>query len=254
LIYKSAWLGRETDPVLEISRQERITEMSIRKSLIVLAALALAMMGFASMASAAEDGTVVDVKTGEPMEPGEELHLVGWAEFHNHGNTGIICHVTSVLVAHDDTTGTVTNFSIPDTTKCKGTNALAQCKVKSDPVTNLPYHATATPPDAATPAGQIDVTGNIVIHNKLEGFLCPGEITLTFSEIILKPLETGGNPITGGAGLGAGAGNTAEAGDPIAGVEIRGTGTSHIGGLADEVQATGELELTKEDICTWIIE
>jgi hypothetical protein len=228
--------------------------MSIKKSLLVLAALALAMMGFASLASAAEDGTVVDVKTGHFMTAGEEMHLVGWAEFHNSGGTGIICHVTAVLVAHDDTTGTVTNFSIPDTTKCKGTQALAQCKVKSDEVTNLPYHATATPPDEATPAGQIDVTGNIVIHNKLEGFLCPKEITLTFSEIILKPLETGGSPITGGAGLGAGAGNTAEAGDPIAGVEIRGSGTSHISGIEDKVQATGELELTSDDICTWIIE
>jgi len=214
--------------------------MRTKMSLIAAAAMALALMGFASSAMAATDGVVRDVTNNEIIPLNHELHFVGWARF-GSGSGGMKCHVTAIAKAtvSNGTTGQVTNFSIPDTTKCTGDGGLAFCTLTGDQVTNLPYHLTATPTD-------FDVTGNIVIHNQFGGFCPLSEVTLEFSEITLKPLNTTNKrAVTNTAGN---LGNTAAAGEPIAGVELSGSGSSPQVGA---ITAEGELELTAPDRCTW---
>ncbi len=234
--------------------------MNIKKSLLALVVLALAMTGLASSAMAATDGVIRDVTTNEIIPENHELHAIGWAKFSSSLGS-FECHVTSIVKATKNTeglqgrTGDVTNFSIPNTANCTGHGGLAECKLKKDTITNLPWHATATPPSETNPAGDIDITpgtaGNIVIDNEFEGgFLCPAKVELVFTAITLTPLKTGTTAITGGASPGHLGGGTAALNDPIAGIEISGKGTSPQVG---EITASGELELTEPDRCTWKI-
>jgi hypothetical protein len=233
--------------------------MSIKKSLLALAVLALAMMGFASSAMA-EGGHIRDVKTGLPPEAGREFHFVGWAKFET-GAGSLECHVTAVLVATgtEGKTGHVKTFTVPDTTKCKKGGGIANCTFKS-------HEATTTGPngeetwDVTATKEDFDLTsstGVIVIHNKFEGFGCPSEITLTIEEsITLRPLKTGVKIVTNTQNT---LGETAKNGDPIAGIEFHveksKKSTADVktifGTTKEELTVAGELELTEADRCTW---
>jgi hypothetical protein len=228
--------------------------MSTKKSLIAIAAMALSLMGFASTATAST-GVIRHVTAPNGIIPANtELHAVGWAKFSSSfGN--FECHVTSNIkaVGANGTTGEVTSFNIPNTANCTGGGALAGCTLTSHTPTNLPWHATVTGPVAGgtTPAGDIDLTdaAGIIIHNKFSGgFFCPANLELKFANgITLVPLKTGATKITGG--VNAVMGGTAALNDPIAGIEITGSGTSNLG----NVTASGELELTAPGRCTWKI-
>lgn len=204
--------------------------MSIKKSLLPLAVLAFAMMGLASSAMAAEDGSLKDVTTGANPPLNHETSFSGFAKFET-GGTGTECDSTAVLKATvaNGTTGTTT--FVPSTgSGCKSFGALAGCTVTSIEVTNTPYHVTVTPTD-------FDVTGNIILHNHYSGFLCPATVTIEFTEITLKPLKTGTDIITN---TGNRLGTTAATGEPIAGVELSGTGSSSLGA----VTASGKMEIS----------
>jgi len=214
--------------------------MSIRKSLIAIAAMALATMGLASSAMAATDGVIRDVTNNEIVPLNHETRFKGWARF-GSGSGGTKCHSESVAKAtvSNGTTGTA-SFVVPSVAAC--TSEIPGCTLTSVEVTNSPYHLTVTPND-------FDVTGNIVIHNKYKGTFCffP-EITVEFSSITLKPFNTT-NPHSA-TNTNNKLGNTAAAGEAIAGVEISGKGTSpQVGAL----EAEGELEITGADLCTWKI-
>jgi len=230
--------------------------MSMKKSLLALAATALALMGFASSAMAATDGVVRDVTTNAIIPNATELHAVGFAKFRDPATGGTFeCHVTSVIKAEGatGTTGKVTSFGIPDTTKCTGGGVLAFCTLTSNTTDNLPYHATVTPPGAGIPAGDFDVTGNIVLTQNFGGF-CPiaGANKITFNAITLTPLKTGAEAVTGTSGR---LGTTAALNDPIAGIELSGTGTlDKPDGSTAVIEASGKLELSSAtQRCTWKI-
>jgi hypothetical protein len=222
--------------------------MNIKKSLLALAVMAMATMAFASSATAGT-GKVVHVTTGTPIPENRVLHFVGWAQFTSGGGS-YKCHVTSASKATGatGTTGQVTQFTVPDTTKCTGTGFLNGCKLKSHTTTNLPYHLTATEAD-------IDVTGNIVLHNEYESCFV-SKVTLTFSSITLTPAKTGkpsAETATGTAGRVAG---IAKVGEAIAGAEIHGVGVAHVttvfGTSEEATTAEGHLELSSAtDRCTW---
>jgi hypothetical protein len=226
-----------------------LIEMSIRKSLIALAAMAIAMMGLASSA-VATDGVVRHVPNGTIIPNNRVLHSVGWAKF-AAGSGSFECHVTSAveIAGSTGTTGYVSSFTIPDTTKCTGTGLLNGCKLKAHAGTHLLWHVTATPTD-------FDVTSifGIVIDNEFSSCLARSA-TLTFSEVTLRPLKTGIRFATNTFGH---LGETAGGNEPIAGVELSGAGTVSMedifGGKKNEgVTATGELELSASDRCTWFI-
>jgi hypothetical protein len=214
--------------------------MSIKKSLLALAMAALAMMGFASSAMAV-DGAITDVNTGLPPETTDVITLTGWAEF-TTGSDGIKCHAKSTITPtnHEGTTGHTT-FSVPEPQTCHGKGALSQCTTTAVHVTNGPYHVTVTTND-------FDVTGTIVLHDTLTGFLCPSDLTLTFSAITVTPLLTGTREVTGTSVKLDGA---AKWGEPIAGATISGTGKSHIFGTEANTTAHGEFGIAPEDVCTW---
>jgi hypothetical protein len=232
--------------------------MSIKKGLIALAAMAIAMMGLASTAMAV-DGKIRDVtSTSTEIPNARELHFVGSAKFSNANMPtpdSYECHVTSVVktTALGGSTGQVTKFEIPNTANCKGTGVFQGCTLTSHSTTNLPYSVTTTATD-------FDVTGTIVIHNTYSGCLVE-KATLTFSTITLKPLKTGTETVTGTSGrLGttAAAGTSSADGDPIAGVELSGTGVADITALgfetSENVTASGNLELSEAaDRCTWYL-
>jgi hypothetical protein len=228
---------------------ERNIEMRTKMSLIAAAAMALALMGFASSALAATDGVVRDVTDNSIIPENRELHFVGFARFDVPSvGANYRCHVTSVvkITGATGTTGHVKVFTVPDKTKCTGGGTLANCTLtafSNNTEGATPWHVTATPTD-------FDVTGNIVINNTFGGPFClvsGSSATLTFSAITLKPLKTGANGATGTANH---LGTTAAAGEPIAGAEIEGTGTVS-GAVSGEAKASGELELTEPDRCTW---
>jgi hypothetical protein len=222
--------------------------MSIKKSLLALVVLALAMMGLASSAMAATDGVLRDVTTNGIIPENKELHLVGWAAFAETANSGnkFECHVSSVVktVGATGTEGSVTSFGIPNTSHCTGHGLLAGCTLSSSTTDNLPYHATVTPTD-------LDVTGTIVITNTFAGAFCPitGNKSLTFSEITLKPLGTvSKHAVTNTAGN---LGTTAAAGEGISGVELSGAGTLD---PSTAITASGELEISEAtERSTWKI-
>jgi hypothetical protein len=222
--------------------KEVTTNMSIRKSLIATAAMALAMMGLASSAMAATDGVIRDVTTNGIVPLNHETRFKGWARFGSESG-GTKCHSESVAKATNSTgtTGTA-SFVVPSVAATACTSEIPGCTLTAVEVTNSPYHMTVTPTD-------IDVTGNIVIHNKYTGTFCFfKEITIEFSSITLKPLNTtNARSVTNTNNK---IGNTAAAGEPIAGVELSGTGTSPQVG---KVEATGEMEVTGADLCTWKI-
>jgi hypothetical protein len=226
----------------------RNLEMSIKKSLIVLAAMAIALTGFASSALAATDGVVRDVTDNSLIPENRELHFIGFFRFDVPSVANFRCHVTTIvkITGATGTTGHVKTFTVPDFTKCTGGGTLANCTLSSfstNTETGSPWHVTATPTD-------FDVTGNIIISNTFASSFCllsGKSVSLTFSSITLKPLKTGSNGATGTFNH---LGTTAAAGEPIAGVEIEGTGTAE-GGVSGEVKASGELELTEADRCTW---
>lgn len=227
--------------------------MSIEKSLIALAALALALTAFASSAMAATDGVLRDTPGGGIIEEGRELHGVGWASFTEEGGPhGITCHVTSVIkvTGSTGTTGHVSNFSVPNTKNCTGSGEFSGCIFNSVTAKNTPWHVTVTPTDfdVTPPAGK-----EIEIEISVSGFLCPPVVTLTLPSVTLRSLKTGTDGVTGTAGNLA-KGKTTAAGEAIAGVELEGKGKAHITptGTVNAVVA-GELELTAPDRCTWKI-
>ena len=230
--------------------------MSIKKSMLALAVAAMATMAFASSAMAT-DGVFRDVTGTTEMGANRELHMIGWMKFLTTPRGSYECHVTAIVKSTTASTGTVTNLTVPDTTKCTGTGLLNGCKLKAHEPTNLPWHVTVTD------NGRIDITGNIVIHIKYSNCLAK-EVTLTFEEIQLTPLATGERVVTGTSNK---LGGTAVLNEPIAGFEVDGSkidtepvtkGTAHVkdifgGEKTEEATPTGELELTEADRCTWEI-
>jgi hypothetical protein len=233
--------------------------MNIKKSLLALAVMALATMAFASSATAGT-GKIKHVTNNTDIPANTELHFVGWAEFAG-GSGGYICHVTAVYKATTASTGHITQFNVPDTTKCTGTGGLNGCKLKTHLPTNLPWHVTVTAGGAGVQP-DFDVTGNIIIHNTYEGCLVKSA-TLTFlNGITLAPLKTGVPSAATGTGTGNRASGTAGEGVAIAGVEIVESGSKGVvhtedifGGKKEEaVTASGHLELSSATHrCTWKI-
>ena len=229
--------------------------MSIKKSLLALVAAALATMAFASPALAT-DGVLRDVAGEEkPIAENTILHAIGWAKFNTAGGS-FECHVTANIKATGTlgTTGSVTQFTVPDTTKCTGTGAQKGCVLKTHESKNLPWAATVTND------GRIDITGNIEIHNTYSGCLVKTTL-LKLKEVKLTPFKTGTRNITGGTGE-AKLGETAKLTEPIAGFEIDGFTAngkvqieSSLGTKSEEELAgvTGEFELTPESRCTYKI-
>ena len=235
--------------------------MSIKKSLLALVAAAMATMAFASPAMATTaDGVLRDhVAPTEAIKEGTVLHTIGWARFTTGGGS-LECHVTSNIQALGATggTGSVTQFTVPDTTKCTGTGLLKGCTVKTDESKNLPYHATVTD------NGRIDITGNattgapIEIHNTYTGCLVKTTL-LKLKEVTLTPLTTGKREVTGTANT---LGETAGLGQTIAGFEIDGFTPegkvkieSSLGTKSEEelTAVAGEFELTEGARCTYEI-
>ena len=229
--------------------------MSIKKSMLALAVAAMATMAFASSAMAT-DGVFRHVTGTTEMPANRELHMIGWMRFFTTAKGSYECHVTLIVKSTNASTGTVTSFTVPDTTKCTGTGLLNGCKLKAHEPTNLPYHVTVTD------NGRLDITGNIVFHLKYSSCLAP-EVTLTFSEIQLTPLATGVRTVTGANNK---LGGTAALNEAIAGFEIdssstdEGTkpGTAHIkdlfgGEKTEAITLPGEFEFTEADRCTWEI-
>jgi len=237
--------------------------MSIKKSMLALAVAAMATMAFASSAMAT-DGKFRDVTGTAEMGVNRELHAVGWAKF-TTAKGSYTCHVTSIVKSSSSSstsasTGTVTKFDVPDTTKCTGTGLLNGCKLKAHKPENLPWHVTVTD------NGRIDITGNIVIHIEYSSCLAP-TVTLTFDEIQLTALGTKNKrTVTGTENR---IGDTAALNEEIAGFEIDSSkvdevpgpvtkGTAHVkdpfgGETTEEATPTGEFELTDADRCTWEI-
>jgi hypothetical protein len=216
--------------------------MSIRKSLLTLAATALMLMGFASPTMAAEDGIIRDVSTGSLIAQGTELHAVGSVKYVIWLGS-FECHVTAVIKATGTagTTAQITSFTIPDTTKCTGSGFLAGCKIKSAITTNLPYSVTVTPAD-------LEVTGNMVFLNEYPSCVLAKQ-TMKFYKFTLRTLKTGTDVVTGTNGH---LGTTAEEGEPIAGFELEATGVMP-GPPDKEITTTGELELTSPERCTYYL-
>ena len=231
--------------------------MSIKKSMLALAVAAMATMAFVSSAMAT-DGVFKDVTGTAEMGANRELHAVGWAKFTTEAGS-YTCHVTSIVKSTNASTGTVTKFDVPDTTKCTGTGLLNGCKLKAHKPENLPWHVTVTD------NGRIDITGNIVIHIEYSSCLAP-TVKLTFDDITLTPKKTG-TTTPAPTGTENRLGVTAALNEPVAGFELDGSsltepdgktvaGTAHIkdlfGGEKSEVAtATGESELSAADRCTW---
>jgi hypothetical protein len=225
--------------------------MSIKKSLLALAAMAIAAMGFASSAMAATDGVVRHVPNGTIIPAGRELHFIGRAKFSTEGGS-YECHVTSVVKVEGSTgtTGSMTVFTVPDTTLCTGTGLLNGCKLKGHQGIFLPWHVTATPAD-------FDLTDSFQIQISYTFGNCLAKsVGFNFNSITLSPLNTNfPRTVTGTFGR---LGDTAAANEPIAGVELSGSGTARVenifGGIQSEwVTASGELELTDSDRCTWFL-
>jgi hypothetical protein len=223
--------------------------MRTTKGLLAVAAMALALMGFASSAMAATDGVLRDVLTNGIIPENRELHSVGYMKFTSSiGSTE--CHVTSIIKTSGTagTSGNMTNYSIPDLTKCTFTGTLAGCKLTASATDNLPYGVTVTPTD-------FDVTGSILLTETWANGSgsCPiaGSNTLTATELTLKPLKTGTRVVTDTSGH---LGETAGQNEPIAGVEMSGSMVLHtafFGNVA--LTISGEFELTEPDRCTWKI-
>jgi hypothetical protein len=228
-------------------------EMSIKKSLLALAVMALTLMGVASSAMGATDGVLRDTPGGGIIEENRELHAVGWASFIEEGGPhGITCHVTSVVkvTGSTGTTGHVSNFTVPNTKNCTGTGEFTGCIFNSVTAKTTPWHVTVTPTDfdVTPPAGK-----EIEVEISVSGFLCPPVVVLTLPSVTLRPLKTGTDGVTGTAGN-LGKAKTIAAGEAIAGVELEGKGKAHItpSGTVNAV-VSGELELTAPDRCTWKI-
>jgi hypothetical protein len=222
--------------------------MKISKSLFAIAATLIATMGLASSAMAS-GGVVRDVTTNAIIPNGTKTEYKGWAKF-TGGLGAFTCHVvsTSEATGTAGNTGKVTKFEANGTENCSGSGFLAGCTLESHSTTNLPYHVTVTKED-------LDVTGTIVLHNKYKGFLCPlngEEVTLTFSAITLTPLKTGTTAVTGTSNK---LGGTSKPGEPIAGFDISGNGEIHreTTGETEAITASGELEVSDANRCTWKI-
>jgi hypothetical protein len=183
---------------------------------------------------------------GTPISNGTKLHLVGWAKLETLG-TGIECHVTATYEATgtEGKTGNVTAFSL-ETATCHGFGSIYNgCKVTSDAVKNLPYAVKTT-------KTLLDITAtNIIVESILSGCV---NTNVTFTNLYLEegvklePLKTGTRTVTNTSGH---LGTTAATGEAIAGVELSGEGTAenNLGELA--VEASGELELTSPERCTY---
>jgi hypothetical protein len=235
--------------------------MSIRRSLLAIAATALATMAFASSAMAVTEDKVVHVTTGATIPAGEELQFTGWASFTVPGLASYKCDVTSTVAA-TGTTGTTGHVKVFTTnTSCTGTGFATGCQIEtheSTPTNGAGEHVW----DVTATENDFDVFNNdpnhdggkIVLHIKYknEGLFCAlrgTETTLTFDSITLKPFKTGSRVVTDTFNK---LGETAATGDPIAGVELSGVGTLDTEpGDTDEVVVAGELELVEGDRCTW---
>ena len=227
--------------------------MSIKKSLLALVAAAIATMALASSAMAT-DGVLRDHVGTEPIKENTVLHLVGWTKF-TTANGSFECHRTWNIkaVGNAGSTGEVTAFTIPDTTKCTNSGAYAGCKVKTHETKNLPYHVTVTD------NGRIDITGKIQIYSEYSNCLMKSTL-LTFEEIQLTPKKTG-TTVPAPTGTENKLGATAALNETIAGFEIGGltAGPIHIvnifGGESTEniTGLTGEFELTSPQRCTYEI-
>jgi hypothetical protein len=229
--------------------------MRTARGLLAIAVTILALMGFASSAAAATDGVVRDVTTSAIIPENRELHAVGWWGFQLPSGS-FICHFTSNLKATGATGTTldVTNFSIPDVTKCSVSNGFSECHLSESATDNLPSHATVTPPGAEIPAGDLDVTGSIGFTWTFSPSspFCPFHNTsVSIVTSTMKPLKTGTKVVTGTSNT---LGSTASLNDPIAGFEISSLVTvSYSDGSFATMVASGELELTSPDRCTWKI-
>lgn len=231
--------------------------MRIKKSLFAVAAMALPMMGIASPAMGVTQDKLVHVETGTTIPANREMHLVGWARF----TGGMKCHVTATVVATGTTgtTGHVKTFTVPDTTKCTGEGffTFQGCNELSSHTATTTNASGVHDWDVTATTNDADVSrtapNQMVLHLKPKGscVFAGSEITLTFGSITLKPLRTNPNFITTGTTGNQIHETTAATGEQIAGFEISGTGTAHTPPGTVNTEASGELELTEADRCTW---
>jgi hypothetical protein len=214
---------------------------------------------FASSAVAATDGVIRDAVTGAIIPENRELHGVGWASFEAGSIGKMTCDITSVIkmIGPTGTTGNVTNFSVPDVTKCTWTSFIAGCHLTSNTTRNLPYHVTVTPPAVGNTGGDFAVTpgaaGIIILTQNISGNLCPiadTDASVTVNSPTLKPLKTGSRVVTNTLNK---LGETSGREEPIAGIEFESTGVLDAAGSETPITIKGELELTEIDRCTWKI-
>jgi hypothetical protein len=227
--------------------------MSTKKSMLALAVAAFAAMGLASSATAVTDGVVRHVTNNAIIPNGTVQHAVGWARYVNEENESVECHVTSNLTSTgtEGKTGHAT-FEAPDVSKCTTWGGeWGACTVTSVTATNQPFHVTVTPTDfAVTNTGG----GEIVVDTQFSGFFCPIlELTFTFPSVTLTPTKTGNRAVTGST---IKLGETAKAGDPVAGFLLAAGGIAHVtdvfgGNTTDHMTLTGELAVTGTNACTW---
>jgi len=226
--------------------------MSIKKSLLTLAAAAMATMALASPAMAT-DGVLRDTSGTSTIPGNTVLHLVGWTKF-TTVQTSYECHLTLNIkvIGGTGTTGEVTAFAVPDKSKCIGGGLFNGCTLKSHEANNLPYHVTITD------NGRVDITGNIEIHSTYSGCLMKTTMR-TYKEIQLTPLKTGTRAVTGTENT---LGETAGLNEAIAGFEFDGFNEgaevhmeSIFGAKSSEAITgiPGELELTSDTRCTYEI-
>jgi len=229
--------------------------MRITKAFFGVAAVGLALMGFASSVSAATDGVVRDVTTNGIIPENRELHFVGWIRTDNMDS--LKCHMTMTFKATGTAgnTGSITNFTFTTPFNCTFSGALSGCALTSSTTESLPSHVTVTPPGEGIPGGDLDVTGSVVFTQTYSGLLCPfapknKDMSVSLGSLTLKPLKTG----SGGTNTPK-LGGTAGTSEPIAGFELSGVGAFRKSGEEGETLITmsGQLELAEADRCTWKI-
>ena len=226
-------------------------EMSVGRSLLVSALVAIAAMALASSAMA-WDAKFRDRVGEDEIPSGRLLHTAGWTKF-SGAQGSYACHTSIVAEAATAARGYITSFAVPDKAKCAGTGVLNGCRLKSYTPTNLPYSFTVT--DTGPSETEIEVSGTIWIDGELEGCLVKS-LTLTVGGINVLPLKTGRSIVAGTSNrLGA----TATPKEPIAGFTIAGTNDradiedAFGGKFEEETTVSGEVELTEPDRSTWEI-
>jgi hypothetical protein len=222
--------------------------MSLKKSLLAFAMIALAMTAFASSAMATT-GFLRNVNDNSKIPAGHELHFVGWMRLLESPGNQIDCQANFTVKAETEggATGHVTQQAVPNLSFCEAKGARKGCVVTEHQSRKLPWLFTTT-------TTNFSVAG-MEINDKYKS--CPifaplTESTLRFLELNLTPLKEGTTPIWGTEGH---LGEKANPGEPIAGVRSEGVAEQELkpGGVGTTVIYAGEFELTSADRSKWKI-